>query len=73
LGFVSPAIAIVAALCFLVMLLYKRVNLGVILNVTALFLALLALDWATIPAAIYETSVDLSTFQSCWQRLASYC
>ncbi len=60
-GFVSPAIAIVAALCFLVVLLYKRVNLGVILNVTALFLALLALDWTTIPAAVYETSVDLPT------------
>jgi integral membrane protein (TIGR00529 family) len=61
LGFVSPAIAIVAALCFLLVLLYKRVNLGIVLNATALFLALLAVDWTRIPAAIYETSVDLPT------------
>lgn len=62
LGFVSPAIAIIAALCFLVVLLYKRVNLGIVLNATALLLALLALDWIEeIPATIYETSVDSLT------------
>jgi integral membrane protein (TIGR00529 family) len=61
LGFVNPAVAIIAALAFLVILLYKRVNLGIVLNATALFLALLALDWATIPRVIYETSVDLLT------------
>ena len=61
LGFVSAPTAIIAALCFLVVLLYKRVNLGIVLNATALFLALLALDWTDIPAAIYATSVDLPT------------
>jgi integral membrane protein (TIGR00529 family) len=61
LGFVSPVVAIIAALAFLVVLLYKRVNLGIVLNATALFLALLAVDWVEIPRVVYETSVDLLT------------
>lgn len=61
LGFVAPAIGIVAALCFLVVLLYKRVNLGIVLNATALFLAVLAVDWTEIPRTIYDTSKDLLT------------
>lgn len=60
-GFADPLIAIVASICFLVVLLYRRINLGIALNVAALFLALLALDWPTIPALVYETSVDLLT------------
>jgi hypothetical protein len=42
-------------------LLYKRVNLGITLNVTALLLGVLALDWGQIPALIYNTSTDLLT------------
>jgi len=52
----SPAVAIVASLCLLGILLYKRVNLGIVLNVTALFLAALALDWTQVPAVVYETT-----------------
>jgi integral membrane protein (TIGR00529 family) len=61
LGFVDPTISIIIALGFLVVLLYKRVNLGIILNATSLLLALLAVDWIRIPAIIYETSVDSLT------------
>lgn len=60
-GFVDPAVAIVTALCFLVVLLYKRVNLGIVLTATALFLAFLSLDWAEIPATVYRTT-DPSNF-----------
>jgi len=42
-------------------MLYKRVNLGITLNSTALLLALLSINWQTIPTIIYETSVDLRT------------
>jgi len=52
----SPAVAIVASLCLLGILLYRRVNLGIVLNVTALFLAALALDWTQIPTVVYETT-----------------
>lgn len=60
-GFVEPLIAIITAIGFLLVLLYKRLNLGIALNVAALFLAFLALDWARIPVVIYETSVDPPT------------
>lgn len=42
-------------------MLYKHVNLGIILNVTAIILALLVLPWEEIPSIIYETSVSLLT------------
>ena len=58
---VDPTIAIVAALCLLVFLLYKRLNLGIVLNFTALFLALLALDWDRIPGVVCAT-IDPMTF-----------
>lgn len=60
-GFVDPAVAIVIAFALLIILLFKRVNLEIILNVTAIVLALLALDWASIPRVIYEASVDPGT------------
>ena len=60
-AFVNPSIAIIAALCLLVVLLYKRINLGIVLNATALFLALLAVDLNDIPVVLYRTSVDLLT------------
>lgn len=53
--------AIVIAVCLLIVLLYRRVNLGIALNATALFLALLAVEWAKIPLVIYGTSVDPPT------------
>jgi hypothetical protein len=62
LGFVDPLAAIIASFCFLGIMLYKRVNLGIILNATALFLALLALDWQEIPKKVYAT-VDYSTYE----------
>jgi integral membrane protein (TIGR00529 family) len=61
LGLVEPAVAIITALALLVVLLYKRVNLGIILNAAALLLALLALDWQSIPSVICQTTTDLTT------------
>jgi len=42
-------------------MLYKRVNLGVTLNASALLLALLSLDWQSIPTVVYQTTVDTLT------------
>jgi hypothetical protein len=62
LGFVDPLAAIIASFCFLGIMLYKRVNLGITLNATALLLALLALEWQKIPKIVYAT-VDYSTYE----------
>ena len=43
-------------------MLYKRVNLGITLNATALLLALLAIDWQEIPMIIFDTT-DYQTFE----------
>jgi len=59
--FVDPLTALVVSFCFLGVMLYKRVNLGITLNATALLLALLSLYWLRIPLIIYETSVNLRT------------
>ena len=61
LGFLDPLTAVIVSFCFLGVMLYKRVNLGITLNSTALLLALLSLDWQAIPTIIYETSIDLRT------------
>ena len=60
-GFLDPVTAVIVSFCFLGVMVYKRVNLGITLNLTALLLALLSLDWLEIPTIIYNTSVDLST------------
>lgn len=60
-GFVDPLAAIIASLCFLGIMLYKRVNLGITLNATALLLALLSLDSKEVPTMIFETAADLLT------------
>ncbi len=60
-GFLDPVTAVIVSFCFLGVMLYKRVNLGITLNSTALLLALLSLDWLKIPTMIYDTSVDLRT------------
>jgi len=54
----APSIAIVASLCLLFILLYKRVNLGITLNATALLLAFLAVGWDKIPNVVYEATSD---------------
>jgi len=61
LGFVNPSAALIVSFCFLGVMLYRRVNLGITLNVTALLLAFLSLDWQNIPKIVYETTVDLLT------------
>lgn len=54
----DPVAALVISFCFLGVLLYKRVNLGITLNAAALLLAMLALDLQTIPTIIYRTTID---------------
>jgi len=61
LGFVDPLVAVVISFCILGIMLYKRINLGITLNATAILLALLALSWQDIPRIVYETSVSLVT------------
>jgi len=61
LGLIDPSVAFVVSLCFLLVMLYKRVNLGITLNATALLLALLSLDWQDIPTIIYQATTDVLT------------
>lgn len=55
---IEPLIAFIVSLVLLLLLLYKRVNVGIALNASALFLALLALDWQKIPEIIYFTAIE---------------
>ncbi len=55
LGLVDPLTAIVASFLLLGVMLYRRVNLGITLNATAIFMALLALDWREIPSTVYAS------------------
>ena len=61
-GFLEPLTAIIVSFCLLGALLYKRVNLGITLNATALLLGLLTLDWQEIPMIIFDTT-DYQTFE----------
>jgi len=61
LAFVDPLTAIVVSFCFLGVMIYKRVNLGITLNAAALLLALLALDLPEIGNVIVETTTSLPT------------
>lgn len=77
-GLVDPLTAVIIAFCFLGVMLYKRINLGIALNATAIILALLALDWGEIPKIIYASvnpsalegqlaiSVVIATFRIMW-------
>jgi len=47
LGLTDPLTAIIITFCFLGLLTFKRVNLGITLNAAALIMALLALDLPT--------------------------
>ncbi len=57
-GLFEPLSAVIAAFCLLGVLIYKRVNLGITLNVAALFLGLLALDLPTILTVVLKTTTD---------------
>lgn len=57
-GFVDAPYALIISFAFLGIMLYKRVNLGITLNATALFFAILAVDWVQIPHVIYQTATD---------------
>jgi integral membrane protein (TIGR00529 family) len=61
LGFLSAPLALVVSFGFLAVLLYKRVNLGITLNATAIVLAFLSLSWLDIPNIIYGTTKDVLT------------
>jgi len=61
LGFVDPLVSVIISLGFLVLLLYKRVNLGIALNAAAILLALIGVEWSTIPVIIYATTSDQLT------------
>jgi integral membrane protein (TIGR00529 family) len=62
LGFLDPLPAVIVSFCLLGIMLYKRVNLAITLNATALLLALLSLDWQNIPTVIYGNT-DYSTVE----------
>ena len=57
-GFVDPLTALIVSFCFLGVMIYKRVNLGITLNAAALLLALLVLDLPEIGNVIYETTLS---------------
>ncbi len=57
-GFLDPTTAIVASFCLLAVMIYRRVNIGITLNVTALLLAFLTLDLNEVMVLVYKTSVD---------------
>jgi len=60
LALLEPIPALIISFCFLGILLYKRINLGITLNATALLLALLSVSWQEIPGVLYDT-VDYTT------------
>ena len=60
-GFVDPLVAVIVSFCLLGLMLYKRVNIGITLNATALCLALLSVNWQEIPTVILKTTIDLLT------------
>jgi integral membrane protein (TIGR00529 family) len=57
----DPLIAIIISFVCLGIMLYKRINLGITLNATALILAFLAVDIEKIPALIRDTTLDTLT------------
>jgi integral membrane protein (TIGR00529 family) len=59
--YANPLVAIALSFTFLGVLLYKRVNLGITLNATAIILGLLAISWQDIPDIIFTTSTSLLT------------
>lgn len=67
------SVALVVSFSLLGLLIYKRVNLGITLNATALVLAVLSVDLQGIPTVVYATIIDpltiatvLATFGIMW-------
>jgi len=58
-GFLDPTTAIVVSFCLLGVMIYRRVNIGITLNVTALLLAFLTLDWYEVMLLVSRTSLDV--------------
>jgi integral membrane protein (TIGR00529 family) len=58
LALLDPLTALVVTFCFLGVMIYKRVNLGITLNASALLLALLALDLPRIGTVIFENTTS---------------
>jgi integral membrane protein (TIGR00529 family) len=58
LGLLAPLPALIVTLCFLGIMIYKRVNLGITLNAAALLLAFLALDLPQIGTVIIVTTTS---------------
>jgi len=58
LGFVDPLTAVIVSFCFLGVMIYKRVNLGITLSAAALLLAFLVLDLPQIRMVIYQTTTS---------------
>lgn len=54
-GLFNPLLAVVIAFCALGIMLYKRLNLGIVLTLTAIILALLSVDWIEIPNIVYAS------------------
>ena len=59
--YANPLVAIALSFACLGVLLYKRVDLGITLNATAMVLGLLAISWQDIPGIIVTTSTSLLT------------
>ncbi len=57
-GLTDPLTAIIITFCFLGLLIYKRVNLGITLNAAALLMASLALDVPTTWNVAVQTTID---------------
>jgi len=60
LGLVNPLAALVLSLGVLILMMFKRVRLGLALNIVAIMFALLSIDVGEVPRALYS-SVDPST------------
>jgi hypothetical protein len=58
LALIDPLTAIIITFCFLALLIYKRVNLGITLNAAALLMASLALDVPTTWNVAVQTTID---------------
>lgn len=69
-GILDPLTSLIVAFCFLGVMIYKRVNLGITLNAAALLLALLALDLSQIGKVIFETTTSPLTISLV---AASFC
>lgn len=61
LSFIDPLTALIVSFAFLGIMVYKRVNLGVTLTLTAILLSLLSMEFVEIPNVLLETSTNTLT------------